>query len=144
MVSLLNARQCAFGDTHVLHLDGPVDSCSQLRSVVYNTFEPAFLAGVAAMSQLKAENNDRRIALHAMILQGIPGPSGEVLLYNRDNLPQGSEAGGKRWRFASVENGQVTLSSGGAVVGLIPQGLPDFNVPVIKDGIKRMIVWPCL
>ncbi len=37
----------------------------------------------------------------------------------------------RRWRFAGVKNGVVTLSAGGDVVGVIPKGLPSFQVPEI-------------
>ncbi|MFO7550103.1 MAG: SulP family inorganic anion transporter [Haliea sp.] len=39
---------------------------------------------------------------------------------------------GKTWRFDSIEDGKIVLSSGGAVVGTIPEGLPAFNVPTLQ------------
>ena len=38
---------------------------------------------------------------------------------------------GRRWRLQGVRDGHVTLSAGGDVVGVIPEGLPSFEVPVV-------------
>jgi MFS superfamily sulfate permease-like transporter len=84
------------------------------------------------LEHLKEENNARRIALHAMVLQGVTGADGTLMLYGQENLPEGSQSDGEQWRFVSVNNDQVTLSAGGAVVGLIPDGLPEYKVPVVK------------
>ena len=84
------------------------------------------------LEHLKEENNARRIALHAMVLQGVTGADGTLLFYGQENLPEGSQSDGEQWRFVSVNNDQVILSAGGAVVGLIPDGLPEYKVPVVK------------
>jgi SulP family sulfate permease len=47
-------------------------------------------------------------------------------------LPSNLEGDGASWRFDGVKQDQVILSSGGAVVGNIPQGLPAFNAPTLK------------
>ena len=58
------------------------------------------------------------------------GKSGEQRTFSR--LPEGAEPQGGRWRVLGVNEGMVTLSAGGNVVGVIPEGLPSLQVPVIQ------------
>ncbi|MGD8999158.1 MAG: SulP family inorganic anion transporter, partial [Granulosicoccaceae bacterium] len=46
--------------------------------------------------------------------------------------PNGARGDGQKWRLSAIEDRQLTLSAGGAVVGAIPQGLPEFNAPNIQ------------
>lgn len=79
----------------------------------------------------KARNSALRIELHRMRLEGAETPQG-LSFYLKGEVPPGLEGDGRSWRFSSVNNGAVTLSSGGAVVGDIPTGLPEFAVPHIE------------
>lgn len=81
---------------------------------------------------LKRENTLRRVELHKIVLQGTGSDSGEQEYYPEESIPQSLAGDGERWRFDGVEGNQVVLSSGGAVVGKIPEGLPEFNVPTLK------------
>ena len=83
------------------------------------------------LGALKAENNERRVALHAIRLEGGVDADGNMLLYPAASMPADLAGDGKTWRFSAVSDGQVNFSAGGAVVGTIPQGLPSFNVPVL-------------
>ncbi|MGK0358143.1 MAG: basic membrane lipoprotein Med (substrate-binding protein (PBP1-ABC) superfamily) [Bradymonadia bacterium] len=47
---LIASADCDFGGRQVLHLDEPLSPCPGLRAVTYQTFEPSFVAGVAAMA----------------------------------------------------------------------------------------------
>lgn len=47
---------------------------------------------------------------------------------------------GYRWRLGGVKNGMMTLSAGGDVVGIIPEGLPSLEVPVVQWNL----VWALL
>lgn len=46
----LRARRCDLGGRLVLHMDDALPDCPNARSVTYRTYEPSFLAGVAAMA----------------------------------------------------------------------------------------------
>lgn len=48
--SLVRDAQCDFGGASVLLIGEGADTCANLRSVRYQAFEPAYLAGVAAVS----------------------------------------------------------------------------------------------
>ncbi|MCB1800220.1 MAG: STAS domain-containing protein [Gammaproteobacteria bacterium] len=81
---------------------------------------------------LKGENRARRISLHAMWLEGTEDDEGAVHFYPHADLPAGIEGDGRTWRFAGLSGNEITLTSGGAVVGDIPHGLPAFAVPHIQ------------
>ena len=70
-----------------------------------------------------------RVELHGLILRGVEQPTGRLLFYGE--LPDGLTGDGRRWRLQGVNDGQVSLSSGGDVVGVIPEGLPSPEVPVM-------------
>lgn len=74
---------------------------------------------------LKEENDRRRTQLHALKLQRSEGADGWVL-----SRPVAADAGkDATWRFAGMQDDHARFSSGGAVVGNIPSGLPAFAVP---------------
>ena len=70
-----------------------------------------------------------RVELHGLILRGVEQPTGRLLFYG--DLPDGLSGDGRRWRLQGVSDGQVSLSSGGDVVGVIPEGLPSLEFPVV-------------
>ena len=81
---------------------------------------------------LKKENNERRVALHGMTLHEVADANGVPYLYPSDAVPAGASDDGKTWRFAKLADEQIIFAAGGAVVGNIPQGLPSFEVPVLR------------
>jgi sulfate permease, SulP family len=83
------------------------------------------------LDQSRSHNNARRIDLHAIRLEGSPIPDGPMLLFAKGHVPEGLEHDGRVWHFVEARDGKVTLSSGGAVVGDIPSGLPQFAVPEV-------------
>jgi len=84
------------------------------------------------LSLLKKEQTLQRVALHKMILQGVKTPDEQWQFYPEEAVPADREGDGKTWRFDSIEDGKIVLSSGGAVVGTIPEGLPAFNAPTLQ------------
>jgi sulfate permease, SulP family len=83
------------------------------------------------LDQSRSQNNARRIDLHAIRLEGSPIPDGPMLLFAKGQVPEGLARDGRIWHFVETRDGKVTLSSGGAVVGDIPKGLPQFAVPEV-------------
>ncbi|MDY6980179.1 MAG: SulP family inorganic anion transporter [Pseudomonadota bacterium] len=84
------------------------------------------------LKTLKKENTLRRVDLHKMVLHGTTTENGQAQFYPQDAMPAGVTGDGENWRFNGIEDDQVVLSSGGAVVGTIPEGLPEFNVPTLR------------
>ena len=84
------------------------------------------------LDQLKATKNRLHIELHDIVLQAAPDPNGALSLYRTAELPPDADGDGSSWRFDGIsEDRQVTFSSGGAVVGDIPKGMPTFEIPSI-------------
>lgn len=90
---------------------------------------------------LKKSVTRLQIELHALSLQAVTDAEGNVNYHPRkEALPANLQGDGKRWRFDATNNGQVTLSAGGDVVGEIPHGLPSLAVPVVHWDV----VWALL
>lgn len=75
------------------------------------------------IAQLKTDNNQRRVQLHALQFVREAQPNGQV------GYRLAAEGEGAVWRFGKVKDGQVSFSGGGRVVGDIPAGLPSFSIP---------------
>jgi len=84
------------------------------------------------LEQLKSENNNRLIELHGMTYQGMIENESLVALYPSSAIPANIKMDNQTWRFNKVEDNKIVLSSGGAVVGYIPKGLPSFKAPTIR------------
>ena len=130
------------GEARIADLTTQVAERSRLLTSLEHT------AGVAAVEQAaavqaalkilefelestKTANNERRIELHAIRLEGADIDGGKRF-YQRGAVPEGIDGDGRTWRFAGISGGQITLASGGAVVGEIPRGLPALAVPKVQ------------
>ena len=71
----------------------------------------------------KADNNRRRVELHALAFTRVEQPNGAAIYQISTGT---SEAG---WRFGKIKGDQITFIGGGRVVGSIPAGLPTFEAP---------------
>jgi len=78
-------------------------------------------------SRLKEDVSDLRIAAHKARLERVETPAGEVYF---DAWDDGAD--GRPWRFSGFEGDRLIVASGGQVVGTIPQGLPDLQLPVLE------------
>ncbi|MGD9296884.1 MAG: SulP family inorganic anion transporter [Chromatiales bacterium] len=93
-------------------------------------------SGIPALEFEQAENKREmiqlRLDLHHLKLQAVEVPGSGLLFFAADNDEVARTEDRKLWRFQGVSNGEVTLSAGGDVVGVIPAGLPSFEAPVIQ------------
>lgn len=80
---------------------------------------------------LKAKNNKHQIKLHQVRLERVDTAEG-VKFYPYGEAPYALNRDADVWRFAGISGNSVTLSSGGAVVGEIPTGLPTFALPPLQ------------
>ncbi|MBE9568391.1 MAG: STAS domain-containing protein [Proteobacteria bacterium] len=62
-------------------------------------------------------------------------------LYLRGSVPAGKETIGDIWRLRVIQQDQrLLITSGGAVVGHVPQGLPEFQIPKMNwDIISQLL-----
>jgi len=109
-----------------LERDGGLDAvagAAGVRSAV-PTLEFEQAAGKRDLTRLRVE-------LHHVILQGVEKADGHLTFYADSAAPDAASTDRRRWRLQGVRDGHVTLSAGGDVVGVIPEGLPSFGVPVV-------------
>jgi len=83
------------------------------------------------LEHLKADNNARQITLHSIRLEAAETPDG-LRFFARGAVPEALDGDGRTWRFAGIAGDRITLASGGAVVGEIPDGLPALAVPHVE------------
>ncbi len=80
----------------------------------------------------KLDNNERQVALHNLRFEAVPGQDGDRRFYRQGSVPAGAETDGRIWRISKVDGDQVKMMGGGAVVGAIPAGLPNFQMPELR------------
>ncbi len=62
--------------------------------------------------------------------------NGETVFYNKETAPEAAQTDGRIWRLKvgniPLDRQDLLLTGGGAVVGAIPKGLPQFTVPELN------------
>jgi MFS superfamily sulfate permease-like transporter len=84
------------------------------------------------MEQRKLANNERQVDLHGLRFEHVVAADGQDQFFRRGQTPAGIDADGHTWRISKVSGDQITFMGGGAVVGSIPAGLPQFHLPSFK------------
>ncbi|MGB5396211.1 MAG: SulP family inorganic anion transporter, partial [Gammaproteobacteria bacterium] len=84
---------------------------------------------------LKKENTWRRIEIHSIIFTSALNDEGQLMMFSGDAIPDNYRREDLSWRYAGIKDKQIVLSAGGSVVGVIPEGLPSFQVPTIQWGL---------
>ncbi|MDP1593463.1 MAG: SulP family inorganic anion transporter [Gallionella sp.] len=90
-----------------------------------------------------AEGENRKIArsLRNFIFEQVTAVEGQpARLYLTGQVPPGEKADGYRWRIKKINQGEINLVGGGEVVGGIPAGLPQFDLPTFNwDMISALL-----
>jgi sulfate permease, SulP family len=99
--------------------------------------QAAALRAVVAVKEhelelLKSANTISRVELNAMELTDAATTDGKQWFFAAHAVPDNFTASGQLWRFNDIDDEQIIFSSGGEVVGVIPQGLPAMKVPVVQ------------
>ena len=81
---------------------------------------------------IKKENTKRRIEIHSIIFTSALDDNEQLTMFSGDAIPDSYQLEDYTWRFSGIKNHQIVLSAGGSVVGVIPEGLPSFQVPTIQ------------
>ncbi|WP_242469605.1 SulP family inorganic anion transporter [Rhabdochromatium marinum] len=87
------------------------------------------------MEERKLANNERQVDLHGLRFEHAVSASGENLFFRHGQTPPDIDADGHTWRINKINGDQITFMGGGAVVGTIPAGLPQFRVPSFKADV---------
>ncbi|MHC1725625.1 MAG: SulP family inorganic anion transporter [Syntrophobacteraceae bacterium] len=86
------------------------------------------------MQELKEEIKSLRTQLRGIQLKGVVRADSTISFYSKEApIPADAKSDGKAWRFRvgnrPMEENGIVLMGGGAVVGSIPKGLPEFGLP---------------
>ncbi|WP_040856222.1 SulP family inorganic anion transporter [Thiorhodovibrio frisius] len=84
------------------------------------------------MEHRKLSNNERQVDLHRMRFEHAVTSDGQDIFFRRGQTPPGITADSHTWRISKVQDDNITFMGGGAVVGTIPAGLPQFHLPSFK------------
>ncbi len=87
------------------------------------------------LSLLKSENTRRLIDIHGIAFRFAEDTGGQSVILSSKQIPDGFTAEQDVWRFSGAKDGNIVLSAGGEVVGVVPQGLPSFQVPHVDPGL---------
>ncbi len=89
----------------------------------------------AQMDFLKHEAHLFRAEIRSALFAGVPGPDRELTFYPEGTLPEGAQTDGRVWRIkvgnTPLDPDRLSMNGGGAVVGVVPKGLPALSVPKI-------------
>ncbi len=84
----------------------------------------------SSLQDVEDENRKAARTMRKFILDLVPGNNGEPdKLYLKGRAPQDAKTDGHRWRIRKISKGELKLSGGGEVVGAIPSGLPQLDLP---------------
>ncbi|WP_333843554.1 SulP family inorganic anion transporter [Pelomicrobium sp.] len=83
------------------------------------------------ISDLEHENRKRLRDLRKFAFERAATPEGPRL-YLHGELPEGFSGDGQLWRIRGVSEGMLQLAGGGEVVGAIPPGLPQLELPRVS------------
>jgi len=90
------------------------------------------------LEKSKEESEALRAKLRSYHFEAVKGPGDKKIFYLRSRVPPGSEGDGRRWRLRvgnnMLDESVLTMRGGGAVVGVIPGGLPKLAVPPLDFG----------
>jgi MFS superfamily sulfate permease-like transporter len=87
------------------------------------------------IERLKDEAHIYRDKIRKALLDGYQGPDGTFMLYPRGGAREDRESDGCTWRIHlgnnALDPGSLTVTSGGDVVGVVPQGIPSISLPAV-------------
>ncbi len=87
------------------------------------------------MNQTKHQIGVYRAKLRNMLFTGVKKEDGSMIFYLQGAEPNGLEGDGRTWRIKignrPIDVQKVIMTGGGAVVGVVPKGVPSLGVPHI-------------
>jgi SulP family sulfate permease len=84
-------------------------------------------------SGLEKQNKERLQYIRKLNFERAKAPEDQsATLYLGGAVPAGIETDGHHWHIKKIEDGKMSLTGGGDVVGNIPAGLPSFRMPTLS------------
>jgi len=91
------------------------------------------------IEHLKNEAHIYRDEIRKTRLEGVEATDGALTIYPRGGIPANEKSDGRTWRIkvgnSSLDPHALTVSGGGAVVGVVPRGIPSISFPEFDFGI---------
>ncbi len=108
------------------------------RSIAYLDKQHDIDIVSAKIEMAKSSAHLYREEIRNQLFAGVEQVGGSMLFYPQGQLPAGVESDGRTWRI-KIKNSElaaddVKFSGGGAVVGVVPSGLPTISIPAISLG----------
>lgn len=93
------------------------------------------------IEELKHETHEFRAKIRNLFFEGFEDSDGRMVFYPKGQVPPEFKGDGRTWRIKvgnrSLNEGKLLMMGGGAVVGVVPKGLPSLSVP--KIDLKVML-----
>ncbi|MBE0425279.1 MAG: SulP family inorganic anion transporter [Nitrospirae bacterium] len=87
------------------------------------------------MEELKIKGASLREEMRNLFFTGVKQPDGSLKFYLKGEIPGDANPDGRIWRIKvgnkPIKEDSVRMMGGGAVIGVVPKGLPSFTVPPI-------------
>jgi len=91
------------------------------------------------LERLKHEAHVYRKQIRDFLFEGIEQGGGSVRFHLKNELPVGVRGDGRTWRIKvgnePLKEDKLLMMGGGAVVGVIPRGLPSLSIPKIDSKV---------
>ena len=88
------------------------------------------------IERIKRDINKNTKEIRDLLFEGVRLPNGSLQFYLKDEMPAGADGDGRTWRIKvgnkPLKTERLLMTSGGAVVGTIPRGLPSLTMPEIN------------
>jgi len=96
------------------------------------------------IERLRLQEQADRNELRRQLFVGQQRGDGSYRFFLREQVPQGVETDGRTWRILvgnrALPTDALVVSSGGAVVGQVPRGLPTFGMPHMSLGVVLQLL----
>ena len=92
---------------------------------------------------LKEQASEIRSELRGHHFERVAAADGRASFYLRGQVPEGMKGDRARWRIKvgskPLDTEKITLTGGGAVVSVIPKGLPEIKLPPVRDNFATLM-----
>jgi SulP family sulfate permease len=88
------------------------------------------------IERIKKDIHKHTTELRTILLEGVRSADGSLRFYPKDKMSARADGDGRTWRIKvgnkPLKTDSLLMTSGGAVVGTIPQGLPSLTMPKVN------------
>ena len=132
-------------DRDITAITVPPDPVGETQIHSRNVVAIHHMAGLidTSIDRLKKQASDVRTDLRARHFERVVETNGQLLFFLCGQVPESLHGDGARWRIniggGALDEDKVVLVGGGAVVGVIPAGLPPITLPSVRDHLAVLL-----